>query len=160
MFSDKWKRLQIGLAFAALLALIPFSAWSIGGKAETPPPASSPAQGVQTSDITLKQLANLFWPDSTATEAQQQEALENLLGKRVTWTIKVAQIQREGSGYLIQGQSDRDMLGTFSYITPQNEAEKEAILKASMGSELEITGVVDRMQMRHIILKPATVILK
>lgn len=110
------------------------------------------------SHITLKELAAIYWPDSHATQLQQEETLKNLLGKKVTWEITVAQIQRHGAGYLIQGQSSRDMLGTFSHVMPKTQQEVDALLKASMGSKLEISGMVKDMELRHIVLDPANVV--
>lgn len=76
----------------------------------------------------------------------------------MTWEIVVAQIQRDGAGYLIQGQSDRDMLGTFSHVIPKTRQEVDVLLKASMGSKLVITGIVKDMELRHIVLDPAQVV--
>ena len=136
-------------------------AFCMGSKPDMKSSAVQQSQSnVPQSDITLKQLADIYWPDSNATELQQEETLKNLLGKRVNWLVTVAQIQRAGEGYLVQGQSSKDMVGTFSYITPQSEAEKEAILHAQMGSQLDVSGIVNDMQMRHIVLKPANVIVK
>ena len=84
--------------------------------------------------------------------------MKNILGKAVTWEITVAQIQRDGGGYLIQGRSDANMGGTFSYVTPKTETESLKIRNAAIGSILKIKGIVNDFQMRHIVLKPAAVI--
>ena len=160
MFSDKLRSCGKNILVASILACVPLSVHAMGGKPEIASSSSSSVKTAPVSTITLKELAQIYWPDSNATELQQEETLKNLLGKRVTWNIRVAQIQRDGNGYLVQGQSDKNMVGTFSYVTPENEAQKDAILKASMGSELEISGIVSDMQMRHIVLKPAQVIVK
>lgn len=160
MFSDKVLFFTKNILFTSLLACFPLSVQAMGGKPESAASTASSTINAPVSNVTLKELAQIYWPDSNATELQQEETLKNLLGKRVTWNITVAQIQRDGNGYLVQGQSDKNMVGTFSYVTPENEAQKEAILKASMGSELTISGIVNDMQMRHIILKPATILLK
>lgn len=147
--------------FGASLILHAPYALAMGGKPEISKYLTTQKRMVYenapTSTITMKELALLFWPDSNATQVQQEEALKNLLGKKVNWKIVVAQIQREGDEYLIQGQSDKDRIGTFSYIVPTSEAEKDAIIHASMGTKLNICGVVNDMRMRHIVLKPAYV---
>ena len=47
------------------------------------------------------------------------------------------------------------MLGTFSYVKPRNQADEALIQKTRMGDTLPITGIVNDMEMRHIVLKPA-----
>lgn len=149
------------LVLPAVLALTHFlcaQSFAMGATpAEETTVKTSGFEEAPTSAITLKELARIYWPDSNATRLQQEETLKNLLGRKVSWEITVAQIQRDGSGYLIQGQSNQDMIGTFSYVQPQSEADEEQILKAGMGSTLKIVGIVKDMDMRHIILKPAFV---
>lgn len=157
MFSKIWKMACLSLAFG--LAIYPISVLAMGGKPEaTSTPALSPIEQAPTSSVTLKDLAKVYWPDSNATTVQQEDALKNILGKAVTWEITVAQIQRDGGGYLIQGRSDANMVGTFSYVTPKTETESLKIRNAAIGSILKIKGIVNDFQMRHIVLKPAAVI--
>lgn len=114
-----------------------------------------------SSSVTLKDLAAVYWPDSNATEVQKEETLKNLIGKRVIWEISVAEIQRQDDGsFLVQGQSDKNMIGTFSYVTPQNEAERQQLVSVSREGKLALTGIVVGMKARHIILNPARVVVK
>lgn len=146
------------LAFLILAVFLPSQPYALGGKPQKEPqPTVFDIDKAPSSSLTLKELAQIYWPDSNATQLQQEETLKNLLGKKVSWEITVAQIQRDGDGYLIQGQSDKDMLGTFSYVTPANKADEEQIKKASMGTRLPIVGIVSDMDMRHIVLKPAAI---
>lgn len=147
------------LTAMVLLASLLFgghSAYALGGKpgSEALPKAEN-LPDAPSSPVTLKELASIYWPDSNATQLQQEETLKNLLGKQVSWEIIVAQIQRDGDGYLVQGQSDKDMLGTFSYVKPRNQADDVLIQRTRMGDTLPITGIVNDMEMRHIVLKPA-----
>ena len=140
---------------AAAIYLGP-NAYALGGKPDTKTVSSTDSiSNAPSSSITLKELANIYWPDSNATQLQQEDTLKDLLGKKVSWDITVAQIQRDGDGYLVQGQSDKDMLGTFSYVKPRNQADEALIQKTRMGDTLPITGIVNGMVMRHIFLKPA-----
>lgn len=153
-----FKKFLLPLAFLSLVLSLPTQCLAMGGKPqEKCGPTTADIDKAPSSPLTLKELAHIYWPDSQATQLQQEETLKNLLGKKVSWEVTVAQIQRDGSGYLIQGQSNKEMLGTFSYVQPRNPSEEEQILKASMGSTLKIVGVVSDMDMRHIILKPAFV---
>lgn len=130
--------------------------FAMGGKPEVKPIEKvTEIDTAPASAMTLKELAHIYWPDSDATQLQREETLKKLLGKKVAWEITVAQIQCDGDGYLIQGQSDKDMLGTFSYVKPRNNADEEQIQKARMGDTLPIVGIVKDMDMRHIILQPA-----
>ena len=103
--------------------------FGMGSKPDTSSSASVSLDNAPTSNVTLKDLAKVYWPDSNATTVQQEDTLKNLLGKAVTWEIIVAEIQRDGSGYLVQGRSDENMIGTFSYISPKSENEIKKIQK-------------------------------
>lgn len=143
--------------------LNPPSVSAMGGKPDVdegvPMSNAEISDNTPVSSVTPKELAHLFGPDSNATQVQQEEVLKTLLGKKVEWEIVVAQIQREGNCYIIQGKSDKDMIGTFSYVIPTSQAEMDVITHASMGTKLNISGMVDDMRMRHIVLKPACVTL-
>lgn len=117
-------------------------------------PLSTPI--INTSNITLKELGNIFWPDSRYTDAQKEKILKIIKGKKVNWEIVISQIQRDGTDYLIQGSSEKDMIGTFSYITPKTKLEEEKILDFKKGSTIKISGIIKDMIMRHIVLKPAS----
>lgn len=140
------------LCLAASLLCAAAPARGMGGR-----PADNAAllETAQPSDATLQSLGALFWPDSNATEAQREEALRNVLGRRVTWTVIVAEVQRQGDAFLVQGSSDANMIGTFSLVTPRDEAERRRILALSRGDALPVTGVVREMRLRHIVLDPA-----
>ncbi|WP_165071991.1 hypothetical protein [Desulfovibrio sp. ZJ200] len=151
-----FKNLLTALVFGASVIFLSPHVHALGGKPDTKTgPSVDSLSDVPSSSLTLKELANIYWPDSNATRLQQEETLKNLLGRKVVWEITVAQIQRNGDGYLVQGQSDKDMLGTFCYVKPRNQADEALIRKVRMGDTLPITGIVNDMEMRHIILKPA-----
>jgi len=156
MFTKIGKTVCAFLAFALVIQAGPV--FAMGSKPDTSSSASLSLENAPTSNVTLKDLAKVYWPDSDATTVQQEDTLKKLLGKAVTWEITVAEIQRDGSGYLVQGRSDENMIGTFSYISPTSENEIKKIQSAARGSILKIKGIVSDFQMRHIVLKPAAVI--
>lgn len=114
----------------------------------------------EPTKLTICEVGQILWPVSDSTRLQQEEILKKLIGKRVNWQIIVAQVQRDGGGYLIQGQSDKNMVGTFSYVFPHNEIEKNTILNASIGSRIDISGVVDDIHLRHVVIRPAMIVIK
>lgn len=129
---------------------------AMSGKPQEIPESNYSLDSAPISKMTLKELAHIYWPNTNITTAQQEATLKNLLGKSVTWEIRVAQVQRDGSCYLVQGQSDENMIGTFSYVTIRNKHEENRILQAEKGSKLIITGIIFDMRLRHIVLQPAT----
>jgi len=143
--------LAASLLFSGVVVL------AMGGNPEKTQPKQHTLDNAQTASVSLKELADIYWPDSNATMVQQEKTLKNLLGKKVTWDVTIAQIQREGTTYIIQGQSDKNMLGTFSYVIPRNEDEKNRLVSSAIGSVLRITGIVSDMRLRHIVLNPALI---
>lgn len=131
------------------------SPFAMGGNPQEIPAGNYSLENAPKSSISLKELAHIYWPDTNTTVVKQEETLKNLLGKSVTWEIVVSQIQRNGKTYLIQGQSNANMLGSFSYVSPGNQDEEKRILQATKGSIITITGVVSDMRLRHIVLRPA-----
>lgn len=152
--------LRILILLMLWLVLVSASVCAMGGKQQEIQIDTPSLENVPKSSVTLKDLAHIYWPDTNATAVQQEEILKNLLGKSVIWEITVAQIQRAGNAYLVQGQSDKDTLGTFAYVTPRNDDEQNRILKAEKGSVLLIYGVVSDMRLRHIVLQPAVLSTK
>ena len=141
----------------ALLGLCACPCFGMGSNPQSaktiPAEQASPA----TSDITLKELADIYWPDSNATQLQQQETLKNLLGKAVTWEVEVAEIQRhDDHTYLVQSSSSKDALGIFAYVVPQNDEELKMLQTTARGSKLKIAGVIKGEKLRHMVLEPAT----
>ena len=131
MFTKIGKTVCAFLAFALVIQAGPV--FAMGSKPDTSSSASLSLENAPTSNVTLKDLAKVYWPDSDATTVQQEDTLKKLLGKAVTWEITVAEIQRDGSGYLVQGRSDENMIGTFSYISPTSENEIKKIQSAAQG---------------------------
>lgn len=160
MFTKK----RVAYLLFLLLALVVMGiVVSMRGAPETtaPAPALAPLESAPVSTITLKELAAIYWPDSNSTEVQRVETLKNLLGKRVTWEISVAEVLPQGdNAYLVQGQSDKNMLGTFSYVTPQNEGEKQQLMSVSREGKITLTGIVVEMKARHMVLNPARVVVR
>lgn len=141
----------------ALLWLCACPCFGMGGNPQSA--KSNPAEqaSVATSDVTLKEMADMFWPDSAATQLQQQEFLAKVLGKTVTWEVEVAEIQQHDEHtYLVQSSSTKDALGVFAYVAPQNDAELKMLQTAARGSKLKIAGVIKGEKLRHMVLEPAT----
>lgn len=159
MFSSKFTQAFVGAWLLFGLYAIPVC--GMGANAQEGENGGKVADGIfaasPKSDATLKQLADIYWPDSNATEVQREEALKNLLGKRVTWEIVVAGVQRQDGTYLVQGQSSREMIGTFVYIKPDSKEDEQKLLTIRRDDKITVTGIAKEMQVRHIVLKPAVI---
>lgn len=149
-------RLWMGLALVVALGLsVAPQAWAMGGKVEKEQTVPQLLEQTPASGITLAELGSLFWPGSNATEVQREEALKNILGKKVTWEIVVAEVQRQDGIYLVQGQSSQQMIGTFAYVVPGSKEDEQKLIATGRDGKLTVTGIAAEMQMRHIVLKPA-----
>lgn len=159
MFSKKHNLLSKTLGLAALAFIMAFTfvpqANTMGGKAENGMVSSKSLEKLPAAGITPHELGELFWPDSNATEVQLEEALKNLQGKRVTWEIVVAGVQRKDGTYFVQGQSSREMIGTFVYIKPESKEDEQKLLTIRRDDKITVTGIAKELQERHIVLDPA-----
>lgn len=83
-----FKKFLLPLAFLSLVLSLPTQCLAMGGKPqEKRGPTTADIDKAPSSPLTLKELAHIYWPDSQATQLQQEEALKNLLGKKVSKNI-------------------------------------------------------------------------
>jgi hypothetical protein len=100
-------------------------------------------------------LYELFHFGSDNTDLQRKRMKDKISGKVVIWTLKVYDVSLETETiYKIQTSGD-NTVGTFVFLSPQTDKERDFIEGLKVGSIITVKGIVNDIVMMHIQLKPA-----
>lgn len=115
--------------------------------------AKSPVSDLQPDG----QLAATFTLGSQHTDLQRENALKEIKGKLVSWTLPVYEVKREDEGYKIQTSSGfrNSSVGAFVSITPRTPQDRQAIESLKTGDLVSFRGVINDVFMRNMVIKPA-----
>lgn len=128
----------------------------------------SPIEALMSADATdlqphgeLGEVFNIF---SDFTNLQRDLKLKEIRGKVVNWRLPVYEISISGNEYLVhtssRGKGDllgKSLVGTFTYITPKNEADRQQLESLKTGDIIEIKGVIKDISLRNIEIRPAII---
>ncbi len=103
-------------------------------------PASEPKEEI--SDITWKEINNIYNIKSDSTDLQKAEAWKTYKGKRVLWEGEVAEI-KEGftSGYNLQIKMNPDTL-TSDLLIGLDDSQKQKVIPLKKGNKIKFKGTL------------------
>ncbi len=110
------------------------------------------------------ELASMFAFGSNNTDLQRENKLKEIIGKVVQWQLPVYDVKQSGNGYVIQTQTNLGILepnivGTFIYITPRNNQDKQIVEGLKTGDIISFKGRISDSTMRNLDMKPAILAL-
>lgn len=102
------------------------------------------------------ELAAMFNFMSDHTDLQRDAKLKEIKGQVVQWRLPVFEVDKMGSGYLIQTDSTDRYVGCSVILTPLTDEDRQNILNLKTGSFVSIRGVLTGdTTMRHLEIEPA-----
>lgn len=156
--------LWLGLsALAAVIGLV-----VIAGQSPDTPKKDPLAELASAQPSALQaegELSELFAFGSKNTDLQRENKLKEIKGQVVQWQLPVYEVSRSGDGYKVQtktgvrvGPFGQDLVGTFIYITPRDDAERRAIEALKTGDAILVKGRIAGSSLRSLELKPALLV--
>lgn len=129
-------------------------------------PKTDPLAELASAQISALQpsgeLFEIFTFGSKYTDLQRENKLNEIKGHVVQWQLPVYEVSRSGDGYKIQTKSslnfsqfDRNLVGTFVYITPRNDKERQIVEALKTGDTISFKGIIADSTMRSLDIKPA-----
>ena len=117
-------------------------------------------------NIALQEVVDTYVLGGDRTDLQREAMAAKLVGASVSWRIKVFDIAKEEGSYRVMSElmsgSDQGSFGKFTivaFVTPRDDVDMEALLKLKTGSEVEIHGRVDSINIRTaLVLSPAELV--
>lgn len=113
------------------------------------------------------EISDLFALGSKNTNLQRDNKIKEIKGQIVQWQLPVYEVSRSGDNYKVQTQTGlrvghfgQDLVGTFVYITPRNNAERRAIEALKTGDPILFKGRISGSSLRSLEIKPAILILQ
>lgn len=110
------------------------------------------------------ELAEMFLLGSNNTDIQRENKLKEITGQVVQWQLPVFEVSRHGDGYKVQtSQSSEGLLGqalvgTFIYLTPRDDKERQTIEALKTGSLITIKAIISGSSFRSLELTPAIIV--
>jgi hypothetical protein len=111
------------------------------------------------------ELAQIFTIGSDHTDLQRQLKLKEIIGKIVEWQLPVYEAKQSGNGYVVQTSDTlkgdlfgKKLVGTFIYITPQNEGDRRVVETLKTGSIISFRGKIVGTTMRNLDIRPAILV--
>ncbi|HSY27126.1 MAG TPA: hypothetical protein VK832_06465 [Burkholderiaceae bacterium] len=132
-----------------------------------PPKAEALATLVAAQPSALRpdgELAEMFLLGSNNTDIQRENKLKEITGQVVQWQLPVFEVSRHGDGYKVQtSQSSEGLLGqalvgTFIYIAPRDDKERQTIEALKTGSIITIKAIISGSSFRSLELTPAILV--
>ncbi len=132
-------------------------------------PKTDPSAELSSAQISALQpdgeLFEIFTFGSKYTDLQRDNKLNEIKGHVVQWQLPVYEVSRSGDGYKIQTKSslgisqyDRNLVGTFVYITPHNDKERQIVEALKTDDTIYFKGIIADSTMRSLDIKPAILV--
>ncbi len=132
-------------------------------------PKTDPLAELTSAQVSTLQpdgeLFEIFTFGSKYTDLQRENKLNEIKGHVVQWQLPVYEVSRSGDGYKIQtksspnvSQSDRNLVGTFIYITPHNDKERQIVETLKTDDTISFKGIIADTTMRSLDIKPAILV--
>jgi len=104
-------------------------------------------------------LKDIFSFGSDYTDLQRDSKEKEILGSIVEWSLPVYEVTKSNDSYIIQTQTALEsVVGTFIYLTPRNETDKNFIESVKTGELISFKGEISDVRMRMLVIKPAVLI--
>lgn len=142
----------------------------IGGQTTSKPKedALTELANAQPSPLRAEgELSELFALGSNNTDLQRDNKLNEIRGQIVQWQLPVYEVSRSGDGYKVQTQTSvrvgpfgQDLIGTFIYITPRDDAERRKIEALKTDDHILFKGRISGSSLRSLEIKPAMLVVQ
>lgn len=142
----------------------------IGGKTTDKPKEDALVELANAQPSTLHaegELSELFALGSKNTDLQRENKLNEIKGKIVQWQLPVYEVSRSGDLYRVQtrtrirvGPLGHDLVGTFVYITPRDDAERQTIEALKTDDLILFKGRISGSSLRSLEIKPALLVVQ
>lgn len=83
----------------------------------------------------------------------------------VEWRLPIYEVKQSNNGYIIQTAGSfkgnyfgKRLVGTFLYITPRDESDRQLVENLKTGDVIAFKGIIDDITMRNLDIKPAILI--
>jgi hypothetical protein len=105
------------------------------------------------------ELARIFTFFSEYTDTQRDEKERELKGIVVQWRLPVYNVSSGPSPfYRVQTPSKNDLVGTFCYVKPRNDDERNFLTTLKTGDYFTCKGIINEVSARNIVIRPAIVL--
>ena len=162
------KKTSVWLWVGASAGVVVIGLAMIAGQNRGKPKEDPLAELASAQPSTLRaegELSELFALGSKNTDLQRENKLKEIQGQVVQWQLPVYEVSRSGDGYKVQtktgikvGPFGQDLVGTFIYITPRDDAERRAIEALKTGDVILVKGRIAGSWLRSLELKPAILV--
>lgn len=142
----------------------------IGGQTTSKPKEDLLAELANAQPSALRaegELSELFALGSKNTNLQRENKLKEIKGQIVQWQLPVYEVSRSGDIYKVQTQTSirvgsygQDLVGTFIYITPRDDAERQTIEALKTDDLILFKGRIFDSSLRSLEIKPAILVVQ